>query len=51
VLEAFDPGAAGFATAVERPFEVAVEDGRLEIGFRKRINHPKVSAIEIVSLP
>jgi hypothetical protein len=47
VLEAFEPGAVGFATAVKKSFEVEVKDGFLEIGFRGRVGHPKVSAIEI----
>jgi hypothetical protein len=47
VLEGFEPGAAGFATAVRKSFEVDVKDGLLELAFRRRAGHPKVSAIEI----
>ena len=48
VLENYDMRAeAGFATADFYSFPVDVEDGILEIGFVRRIENPKFSAIEI----
>ena len=50
-LEGFDPAIAGPATAQVKAFEAAVDDGVLEIGFRRRVQDPKISAIEIELLP
>ena len=50
VLELYDPGAAGYATAQSEQCEIAVGDGRLEIEFRPRRENPKISAIEIERL-
>ena len=50
VLEEYDPGAKGFAAADVRTFEVAVEDGILDIEFVHRVENPKVSAIEVIRL-
>jgi hypothetical protein len=47
VLENYDPGAKGFATADVRSFEVEVTDGLLEIGVRRLLDYPKFSAIEV----
>ena len=48
VLENYDMRAeAGFATADFYSFPVDVEDGILEIGFVRRVENPKFSAIEI----
>ena len=49
VLESFEPMEAGFATAVEKGFDVAVDDGILEVRFvhRPPYDPPKVSAIEV----
>jgi len=49
VLDDFEPMEKGFATAVEKVFDVRVDDGLLEIRFvhRPPFDPPKVSAIEI----
>ena len=49
VLEDFEPLAAGFATAVEKVFDVNVDDGILEVRFvhSSSPDPPKVSAIEV----
>jgi hypothetical protein len=47
VLELYDPAAAGYATAESKAFEITLVDGLLDIGFRRRIEYPKISAIEI----
>ena len=49
VLDDFEPIETGFATAVEKIFDVGVADGILEIGFihSSSADPPKVSAIEV----
>ncbi len=41
---------AGRATAYDRYVEVEVSDGRLDLGFVKRINNPLVAAVEVRAL-
>lgn len=50
VLESYDPCAKGFATADVRTFEVEVSDGLLEIAVLRRLDYPKLSAIEVERL-
>ena len=50
VLESYDPGAAGFATATTKDFEVEVRDGWLDIEFVPRVGDPKFAAIQIEPL-
>jgi serine/threonine protein kinase/predicted Zn-dependent protease len=47
VLERYEPGAAGYAVAESKAFEITVADGLLDMGFRPRNELPKISAIEI----
>jgi serine/threonine protein kinase/Flp pilus assembly protein TadD len=47
VLEAFDPGAAGFAVAQTWSGEIEVADGALEIAFLAAKDYPKIAAIEV----
>jgi hypothetical protein len=47
ILERYEPASAGFATAESKACEIAVVDGLLDIGFRPRIEYPKISAIEV----
>ena len=47
---AFDLTGEEFATAVLKPYEVVVTDGLLDIEFRHREDHPKISAIEVMPL-
>ncbi|MEX2592749.1 MAG: malectin domain-containing carbohydrate-binding protein [Anditalea sp.] len=42
--------AAGSMTALVREFELTVADGTLNLAFVAKVNNPKVSAIEILSL-
>lgn len=48
VLRRYAPSASGFATATEKEFEVVVEDGFMEIKFRRWLSPAFVSAIEII---
>jgi serine/threonine protein kinase/Flp pilus assembly protein TadD/DNA-directed RNA polymerase specialized sigma24 family protein len=45
--ECFEPLEAGFGVPVKLSSDVTVDDGTLEIGFRKRRGNPKISAFEI----
>jgi hypothetical protein len=48
VLHDYDgAGTAGFATADPHSFDVAVEDGLLDISFGRRKDNPHLSAIEV----
>jgi hypothetical protein len=50
VLTDYEPLKAGYATAEVKPFPVTVEDGILDIDFIPRVDHPKLSAIEVERL-
>ncbi len=51
VLDHYDLySAQGFATAETRSYELAIQDGLLEIEFQFRVEYPKLSAIEIERL-
>jgi hypothetical protein len=50
VLSEYDPGAAGFAVAQSRAYEVEVEDGFIDLVFVSRRGHPFVSAIEVEAI-
>ena len=47
VLENYDSFAPGLATADRKTFDVAVEDGFLDVEFLPRIQIPTISGIEI----
>jgi hypothetical protein len=50
VIPAFDPGKVGFGVPQVKEFEMRVEDGALDIGFRRRIDFPSIAAVEIERL-
>ena len=51
VIESLDVFAAvGFATPDVRSFEIEVADGLLELEFGRRVENPRIAAIEIESM-